>query len=368
MKSLIALSARRLKLILIVLPVLLLVLYLSFVAADRYVSTSTVAVQRTGSESGAIPGMAMLLAGVAPPATQDTRYLMQYIRSLAMLQKLDRELKLREHFSKAGLDLPNRLAAGATQEDALDYFRRRVDVSFEDASGLLTVRVQAFDPAYAQKVNRFILQESERFVNETSHAIARDQLRFSEGELKASVERLGKAKDQLLAFQNKNRLLDPMAQAQANVAVTAELQSALSRREAELTNMQSFLNDTAPQVQSARNEIKALQSQINIERSRSTTSGRDGERLNSLAADFQSMQMQFAFATDTYKIALGAVENARIEATRKLKTLVVIEPPSLPESAEYPMRIYALATLLMVCLLLYAVVRLVLATIREHQD
>ena len=57
-----------------------------------------------------------------------------------------------------------------------------------------------------------------------------------------------------------------------------------------------------------------------------------------------------------------------IDATRKLKTLSVIEPPTLPESAAYPRRIYSLATLLVACLLVYAVARLVLATIREHQD
>ena len=52
----------------------------------------------------------------------------------------------------------------------------------------------------------------------------------------------------------------------------------------------------------------------------------------------------------------------------KLRSLVVVEPPSLPETAEYPLRTYNLSTLLAVCLLLFAIVRLVLATVREHQD
>jgi capsular polysaccharide transport system permease protein len=62
------------------------------------------------------------------------------------------------------------------------------------------------------------------------------------------------------------------------------------------------------------------------------------------------------------------VESARIEATRKLKSLVVVEPPVLPEIAEYPRRWYNLATLLVVCCLIYGVVSLVVATIRDHQD
>ena len=65
---------------------------------------------------------------------------------------------------------------------------------------------------------------------------------------------------------------------------------------------------------------------------------------------------------------VAAVENARIEASRKLKSLVVIEPPSLPETAQYPRRLYNVVTLAVISLLLYGIARLVIATIREHQD
>ena len=78
--------------------------------------------------------------------------------------------------------------------------------------------------------------------------------------------------------------------------------------------------------------------------------------------------MKAEFALDAYKVALVAIESARMEATRKLTSLIVIEPATLPETAEYPRRMYNLITLLVGCLLLYAVVRLVIATIREHQD
>jgi capsular polysaccharide transport system permease protein len=46
----------------------------------------------------------------------------------------------------------------------------------------------------------------------------------------------------------------------------------------------------------------------------------------------------------------------------------VVEPPSRPETAQYPLIAYNLATLLAICVLTYAIVRLVLATIREHLD
>jgi capsular polysaccharide transport system permease protein len=105
-----------------------------------------------------------------------------------------------------------------------------------------------------------------------------------------------------------------------------------------------------------------------VEKNRGTGGDVRNEKLNTLAIEFQGLEMKAQFALDTYKLALAAVENARIDATRKLKSVVIIDPPTLPETAEDPRRIYDTVTVLVVCLLLYGIARLVGATIREHQD
>ena len=115
------------------------------------------------------------------------------------------------------------------EEIFLRYYRARVQVLYDDRSALLRLRVQGFDPAYAQQLNKAILDESERFVNESSHQVARERLRFAEGELTLASQRLLKARNDLLAFQNKNKLLDPTLQAQAAGVLTAELEGSRSR-------------------------------------------------------------------------------------------------------------------------------------------
>jgi capsular polysaccharide transport system permease protein len=238
----------------------------------------------------------------------------------------------------------------------------------DELSSTLTVRVQGFEPGFAQALNRSILDESERFVNELSHKLAREKLTFAEGELARAGGKLQSAKTEVLAFQSKNRLLDPTVQAQASGAMTAEMQASIAKAETELRNLRTFLNDDAYQVKALRSQIDATRAQLELERTRATGNSKQSDRLGALTIEFEGLRMQAEFALDAYKIALGAVENARIDATRKLKNLVVIEPPTLPETAEYPRRIYNLVTLLVGLLLLYGIVRLVLATIREHQD
>jgi capsular polysaccharide transport system permease protein len=368
MNRLIHLPPRALKIALIGVPLLLYALYASLFAANRYVSEAVVSVRQDSGDASAIPGAALLLAGVSTPSQTDTLYLKEFAHSQDLIVKLDAELGLRKHYSSIVRDLPFRLASDASLEEFVSYFRNRVEVLFDDRSSLLTVRVQAFDPAFAQAVARGILQESERFVNESSHRMARERLRFAESEAERATERVEKAQSDLLAFQNKHRLLDPTALAQASGALTAELEATRSRLEAELNGLRRFLNDDAYQVKALRSNIEALGQQIEAERRRATAGGRRGVQLNQLALQFQSLQLQAEFARDAYKLALSAVENARIESTRKLKSLIVVESPSKPETAEYPRVAYNMATLLAVCLLLYAIARLVLATIREHQD
>lgn len=364
-----SLTARRLALALIALPLAAGATYYGVVAADRYVSESTIAVRQANQDAASsLPGAAVLLGATLAPSREDTLYVQEYVHSLGLLLKLDGQLKLREHFHGAGADRLFALAADASQEDFLDYYRARVEVSFDDLSSLLTVRVQGFEPAFAQALNRAILAESERFVNAFSQQIATEQLRFAETELRGAAQRVESAQAKVLAFQTRHRLIDPIAQAQASGALTTELQAQLTRLETELKSLTSYLNDDAYQVKALKAQIAATRAQLDAERTRITAENKQGERLTALSVEFQSLQLQSEFARDAYKLALTAVENARIEANRKLKSLVVIEPPSLPQTAEYPRRLYNLLTLLVASVLTYLIVRLLVATIREHQD
>jgi capsular polysaccharide transport system permease protein len=368
MKILTALTPARLRVLLIALPLALGALYYSLFAADRYVSISEVTLRQASGDMGALGGAALLLAGVATPAHEDTLNLREYMLSLTLLKRLDQRLKLRAHFGAPMWDPFFRLWGWATQEDFLDYYRARVAVTVDDQSSAVTVRAEGFTPTFAHQLNSAILQESERYVNEVSHGIARDNLTFAESELTRAGQRLQKAKADVLTFQNKYQLLDPMLQAQASGALTSDLQAQITKTETDLRNLRSYLQEDAPQVSALRIQLKALQAQVGVEGKRATGGGKGDARLNTLAIEFQGLQLQAEIAMDAYKLTLATVESARIDSTRKLKSLVVIEAPSTPEDAEYPRRIYNLVTMFVASLLLFAVVRLVLATIQEHQD
>jgi capsular polysaccharide transport system permease protein len=349
-------------------PMLLAVVYYAVLAADRYVSEAKIAVRQASDQTAAadVSSVALMMAGVGNASREDTLLLRDYIHSLDMLKHLDARFKLRQAFESSKRDPLFRLYGGTSQEWFLWYYRNRVELAFDDLTGLLSVRVQACDPVLAQQVNAEILAQSERFVNEISHRMAREQLAFAEGEMLKARERFQQAKNRLIAFQNKHKVLDPLAQAQATATLSAQLESELAHKEAELKTLTGYLQENAPQVAVTRNQVAALRAQL--EKERGKVAADNGGRLNTLASEFQNLALEAGFAEDAYKAALTAMETTRIDASRKLKNLVVVETPAKAEIAVYPQRLYNLATLLVILVLVYGITRLVIATIQDHRD
>lgn len=353
----------------IVVPWLLTAIYLVLFAANRYVSESVVVVRAEGAGPSIPTGVDALSAlfGTSMGSSEDQFMLEAHILSIDMLRQVDEKLDLRRAYSSPKLDFIFRMDDAASQEEFLKYYRNRVEVLADDTSGLTTIRTQGFAPEIAQAVNEAVVAISERFINESSHRLAREQMSFAEAELANARSRVDEARQRLLSFQAQHGILDPSAQAVANTGLTAELQAMQARYEAELKGLLAYLNDDAPQVQAMQAQIAGIREQLKDEKRRGVTDA-DGMSLNVMAGKYQELLAELQFVSDAYRGALTALETARIESTRKLKSLVLVESPPLPESAEYPRRLYTLAALLMGLILLYGIGRLIVATIEDHLE
>ncbi|MCD4498061.1 hypothetical protein [Chromobacterium vaccinii] len=359
-------SRDKLALLLIALPLLLTGLYFATIAHDRYVSESRVIVKRGSDDRGGSLDLGFLLGGNASTLREDAMLLQQYIHSPDMLARLDKTLNLKQAFAEpAGWDWFYRLPANATREEFLNYYRGRVDVQFDEKTALLVIRSQGFTSRFSQQLNQAILAESERFINELSHKISREDMAFAQKEVDYAYRELSRAREQLLSYQNRHGLIDPHAQAQATGQLVAELEGKQAQLEAELRNLQSYLQSDSPQVIAARNALDALITQVAREKSKLVSP--DDDKLNRKTAQFQEIRAYAEFRTDLYKLALTALEKSKVASAHKLKSLAVISTPQLPEEAEYPRRLYVLGSLLLLCGLLYGTVRLTLSIIEDHK-
>ncbi|QCP60716.1 capsule biosynthesis protein [Pantoea sp. SO10] len=350
----------------IFLPMTLLIIYLAIFSQPRFVSESKVAIKRSDDLASNSVNFGLLLGAINPSSVEDALYLKEYINSPDMLAVLDKQLNFRQAFSQSGLDFLHHLSPDETAEKFLRYYRERISVTYDDKAGLLAIRTQGFTPDFALNFNKAVLKESERFINELSHRIARDQLTFAEKEMEKSRSRLNKSKSELLAYQNSNNVLDPEAQALAASSLVNTLMGQKIQMEAELRTLLTYLRDDAAQVVSVRNAIASMQAQIDNEKGKITAP--QGDKLNRMAVEFEEIRSRVAFDNELYKLALTSIEKTRVEAARKLKVLSVISSPQQPQESTFPNIPYLIACWLLVCCLMFGTLKLILAVIEDHRD
>lgn len=353
-------------LVFVVLPFTVVALYLSFVASDRYVSEAHFTIR---DSSGAVdPGgldITSLLSGGGGATSQDAYLISDYILSPDLLGRLDEALGLRAAWSDPNIDPVWRLAEDASDEDFLEYYRGMVEVDYDTETTIITTALQGFTPDTTQTMLLMILTKSEKLVNEISNRLARDQLSFINSGIDQNMVRLKESKSRLLAFQNENDVMDPQSQAGLITNVIAQMEVSLAEDRAELKALGSYLDRNAPELVILRSRINAKAQQIEAEKTRLT--GGD-KRLNSVMARFEELRFDVEFASERYRLALLALEAAQVDASKKVKSLVVISQPYLPDEALYPERTYILVTLGVFLLMGFGVLSVITAAIREHME
>lgn len=347
-------------------PWLCILFYLEFKAQSRFVSRSDVVVKQVGQTTGVDSGGLGVLLGANNVSIEDARYLKEYILSLDMIHQLDGPLKLKQHFQGNGEDPVFDLPTDATQEELLEFFKKNVSVDLDEQSSILTITTQGFTPEFAYKLNRAIIAESENFINRISQQLAKDQLSFAQSQLAEAQNKLAMTKKALFDYQNTNKIVDPEANLKALGTLIATLEANLSALRTEERTLLSYLNPNAPQVQSIRTQISALEKQVKQEKEKLTSPNKN--KLNRQAIQFESIKSEVEFSADLYKLSLASLEKARLEAVRKLKNLIIITSPQPAEEALYPRKAYVLFTSFVLLCMLYGFIKMVLSVIKDHRD
>ena len=196
--------------------------------------------------------------------------------------------------------------------------------------------------------------------------MATEQQDFVQREVSLNETKLRNATAEVVKFQNQYGMLSATEEGAALSGVLNELQAELIRKRAELQALSSYLNSNSSEVITLKQRIKALEKQLAVEQKRLTNG--DSTSINDLAARQQELQLDVDLATKAYSSALVALETTRTEASRKLKQLVIVSSPYLAEEAKYPRVLYSLTNILLVMLMVFGLIRMTYATIKEHRD
>ncbi|MEM6578068.1 MAG: sugar transporter [Pseudomonadota bacterium] len=361
---------------LVMLPLLVIAIYLFAIAQDQYASTTGFTVQREEG-AGASEFLGISTALIGGSTTSDTDVLYEFIQSQDIVERIDAQLDLRGHFSQhwAGAltrsDKVFSLWPEAKIEDLLWYWGRVVRISYDQATGLIEVRVTAFDPEYARNVARAVVEESQTMINALSRAAQEDATRYALSDLEEALGRLKDAREALTLYRTATQIVDPLADLEARLGVMNNLQQQLAQALIDYDLLRDTTSASDPRVEQAERRISAIRERIISERetfaSDDSTTGAVGEDYPTLIAEFERLSVDLEYAEQTYRAALAAVDVARENAVRQSRYLATYVEPTLAQSAEYPRRwmLFGLASLFLV--LVWSIFILIYYSIRDRR-
>ncbi|SCX11325.1 capsular polysaccharide transport system permease protein [Nitrosomonas eutropha] len=342
--------------------------YWLLIASDRYVSEANVIIRKTDSIAAPTPDISMLMAGLPGANRADQFLLREYLLSVDMLKKLDAAFDLRSHYSDWQHDVVSQMwLKDASMEWFHRHFLSRVSVEYDDFAGVLRIQTQAYDAPTAQAISTMMVEEGERYMNHLDHELAQVQVNFLTSQVKQAQQRLQEANQVLLKFQNEKGLLSPEVIAEGVSSLIFKLEEQRAQLQTQLASLPKNLERNHPNITMLKQSLAAVNHQIVQEKARLTNvSGSD--TLNTALEEFQYLQMEVEFTREIYKTALAALEKGRIDATRLLEKVSVLQSPTLPEYSMEPRRIYSAFVTLLLALVLAGTLKLLEAIVQDHVD
>ena len=305
--------------------------YCFVIGRDRYTSVSEFVIQQAippQSSSAAVLGggssAPQVISGLV-----DGQYLQVYLASPEVKNRLYADPKVLEKEYKPSFpDIFSGLPSGSSPPSQLSFFRNQLQVSPQPLSGAVILRTVGFNAKQALTLNKSLIVQSRRFVNEVNQAINADQNLFAQKELELAEKQIKKATQELEIFQEKFGQLSVISEQEAVSSFIASLESRLVELKVEEASLRRQYQDpNAPEVSYVADQARELEKQISKERRKAVD---DGSRdLNSLAIQESGLNADVLFASESLKAARLAADNSRRESQRQQKFVVMLSAPQL---------------------------------------
>ncbi|MEP2785172.1 MAG: hypothetical protein ABJO67_17300 [Pseudoruegeria sp.] len=353
-------------LLFVVVPSCIAGLYLWTRAADQYTSkvAFSVRTEEAGSAFELFGGISQLSSG----SSSDTDILYEFIQSQDLVGKIDDRLDLKTLYSKPReIDPVLTFDPEGTVEDLVKYWERMVKISYDSGTGLIDLRIHAFDPQDAQQIAAAIFDESTAMINRLSAIARADATGYAREELDKAVERLTETRLAVTLFRNTTQIVDPNADLQLQMGLLNTLQQQLAESLIDLDLLIGTTREGDPRLQQSERKIKVIEERISEERKKFGVGDLgDDSTYASLVGEYERLTVEREFAEAAYTSALSAFDASQAEAQRQSRYLAAYVEPTLAERAEYPQRGILLGIIFAFLFMFWSILALVYYSLKDH--
>lgn len=354
-------------LLIVFLPAALTAWYLWERAVDQYASTVgfSVRTEETTSPIELLGGISALSGS----GSSDADILYEFIQSQELVARVDRQLDLGAIWSKPENDPLFSYDPDGTIEDLVAHWGRKVQIYYDGGSGLIEIRVLAFDPTDATRIAEVLFSESSDMINALNDAARADALRYASQERDSAIQRLKDARTAVTAFRNRTQIVDPSIDMQAQAGLLGNLQAQQAEALIELDILAASTRPGDTRIEQAERRVTVIEARIQEERRKlgigSGTQG--GEVFADLVGEYERLAVDREFAEQAYVGALAGYDAALADAGRQSRYLAAHVLPTKAERALYPQRLQIFGIVTLFLVLGWAIACLVFYSLRDRR-
>jgi capsular polysaccharide transport system permease protein len=354
----------KLFLLVVVLPTVLATLYFGFFASDVYVSQSQFVV--SSPDKPAASGLGILLKSTGFSNAGDEVYAAQeFVRSRDALHELNKKDAVEHAYGDSSISVFNRfnpVGLNGSFEDLYDYYLGKIKIQYDAGSSIATLSVRAYTPQDAYRFNRQLLELAESVVNRLNTRGREDVVQFAAQEVREAQIAARNAAVALAAFRNTHGVVNPEEQAKAQLEMISKLQDELISARVQLQQLRAMAPEN-PQVPLLETRIRGLQQQIDQQMGQVAGNRRS---LSQSAVQYERLELERQYTDKRLAAAMNSLQDAEDEARRKQAYVERIAQPSLPDDAAEPRRLRGILATLILGLVIWGILKLLIAGVREH--
>jgi capsular polysaccharide transport system permease protein len=240
-----------------------------------------------------------------------------------------------------------------------------VIVQIDSGSSIATLQTRAFTAENARAMNTRLLDMAEALVNRLNQRANRDMISFAAREVAEAEAKASVASRVLAEYRNQNGVIDPEQQSAIPLQRIGKLEDQRIAAKAQLDLLERLAIDS-PQIPVLRQQVQQLDRQIGEETK--GVAGAGGRSLAGKAAEYERLALDKDIADKMLESAMGTLALARSDALHQQLYLERIVQPGLPDKAMEPRRARNIAAIFLLGLIIWGVLSLTVAAVKEHQD
>ncbi len=299
--------------------------------------------------------------------TQDVAILDEFISSPQMFYKIDKKYNIKSFYSSEKTDILKRVSKNSNIEEFLSLYKENVKFIYERDNSIIRLQFYHYDNENIVDILKFVLSESENFINNLNKKRANKEFIFIKEQLDIKTTELNNLEKNILDYQNLHKLIDPQIVLESDLSLINNLKAELIQTQSDINIQSSYVskdNHVVNKLEMKKNElnksIKSLESNL--------FKNSEGTQLNEEILKYSNLKNEYEFKKDVYLKGTTQLELSKIDTLKTSKFLEVISLPVQPEVAHFPKTKNFIISSIVLILIIYGIIAFIIGIIKEHQD